>query len=121
MTESTPFKALTAQRLSFYLCASFAIGALLCFSFSPYHAWALAILLPALLFKIWERLNVKLAFFSGWLFGAGLFGAGISWVYNSISHFSGRIIIICLIDHSVIYHIFGAFFWHTCLGYAQVL
>jgi apolipoprotein N-acyltransferase len=89
MTKATTFKPLTGQRISFYLSASFAMGALLCFSFAPYHAWALAILLPALLFKIWERLNVKLAFFSGWLFGAGLFGAGVSWVYNSISHFSG--------------------------------
>ncbi len=61
---------------------------LLCLGFAPFYAWFIAIFMPAIVFKIWYRLPRHWVFLSGFLFGAGLYGAGVSWVYQSIAHFS---------------------------------
>jgi len=67
------------------------VGALLPFAFAPFHLWPLAILCPAFLLWVWQN---KLrsptpvhAFWSGVLFGLGMYGVGISWVFVSIHRY----------------------------------
>jgi apolipoprotein N-acyltransferase len=65
------------------------MGALLTLAFSPYdYAYAA---LPALMFlyRAWSIQSPKQAALNGYLFGLGLFGSGIWWVYISIHDFGG--------------------------------
>ena len=59
-------------------------GALQTFTFSPWHLWWLAI--PSLLLVLWVCLPMtpRQLLRAGWLFGLGLFGSGVSWVYISV-------------------------------------
>lgn len=66
---------------------SIVIGILLTFAFAPCQFYLLAILLPALLFALWQNVTPTQAFKRGWLFGLGFFGAGVYWVYISIHTF----------------------------------
>ena len=58
------------------------------FAYAPFDAWAVAPLSLALTFRQWQKRPDK-SFQLGWLFGAGWFGAGISWVHVSIADFGG--------------------------------
>src|SRR5690606_24454583 len=46
--------------------------------------WPLGIVGALLMALIWRRQTPRAATLSGWLFGLGLFGSGVSWVYVSI-------------------------------------
>lgn len=57
-------------------------------AFAPFHWWWLPLpLLLLWLALIWSRGSARQAFWSGWGFGLGYFGMGISWVYNSLYEF----------------------------------
>ncbi|ADJ27309.1 apolipoprotein N-acyltransferase [Nitrosococcus watsonii] len=56
-------------------------------AFSPYDAYPLAVISPALLFAVCRNLSARRAFWRGWLFGVGWFGAGVSWIYVAIHDF----------------------------------
>ncbi len=62
-------------------------GTLLPFSLAPYDFWFLGILAPAILAFLLKGLNAKPTFWRSFLFGAGMFGKGASWVYVSIHDF----------------------------------
>jgi apolipoprotein N-acyltransferase len=62
-------------------------GAILTFAFAPFKIFPLAILSPALLLCTWLKVTPGKAFLRGWLFGLGLFGAGIYWIYVSIHQY----------------------------------
>ena len=59
-------------------------GLLLPLAFSPFDLFPLAILSPALLFISWHGASPGRAAFRGFLFGLGMFGVGVSWVYVSL-------------------------------------
>lgn len=63
-----------------------AAGALLPLAFAPFHLYPLAVLLPAILFALWLQDDLR-AGWRGYLFGLGLFGVGVSWVYVSLHDF----------------------------------
>lgn len=62
-------------------------GTLLPLGFAPVSWYPLAILLPAVLLWLWEGESPGRAAWRGGLFGLGLFGVGISWVYISLHQF----------------------------------
>lgn len=63
-------------------------GASLTLAFSPFNLWLLTI--PALALALRQVLKLKhRPFMAGWLFGAGWFGVGVSWVHVSIADFGG--------------------------------
>ena len=64
-------------------------GALTSFAFSPYDVYPLAVLGPAVLLIIWRKAGPGRAFYSGYLFGLGLFGVGVNWIHISINLFGG--------------------------------
>ena len=60
-------------------------GAAAVTAFAPFGWFPVATLSLAILFDQWLQDNRKQAFRHGLLFGAGFFGAGISWVFVSIN------------------------------------
>lgn len=61
------------------------LGILLTFAFAPYEIFPLAILAPMGLLALWiSPLTPRRSAWLGFLFGVGLFGAGVYWVYISI-------------------------------------
>jgi apolipoprotein N-acyltransferase len=62
-------------------------GLLTPLAFSPFNLFALAILTTAVLFWLWRDGTARQAAWRGLLFGIGLFGVGVSWVYVSMHDF----------------------------------
>lgn len=67
--------------------AALIAGALTPLAFAPFHLFPLAILAPAVLFITWYRASAHRAAWRGFLYGVGLFGVGVSWVYVSLYTF----------------------------------
>lgn len=63
------------------------IGAALPLAFAPFDLFPLAFLVPALLFHLWRDGSAARAAWRGFLFGLGMFGVGVSWVYVSLHNF----------------------------------
>ncbi|MDH5649138.1 MAG: apolipoprotein N-acyltransferase, partial [Gammaproteobacteria bacterium] len=74
---------------------AFAAGLLMPLAFAPFYLFPLAVFLPALLFVLWQWREpgvssvvlARRAAQQGFLFGFGMFGAGVSWVYVSLHNF----------------------------------
>ncbi len=64
-------------------------GALLPLAFAPFGIFPLAIIIPALLFALWLHVSPRRAMWRGLLFGLGMFGTGVTWIYVSIYEFGG--------------------------------
>ncbi len=62
-------------------------GASLPLAFEPFAFFPLAFITPAVLFYLWLDADRRQAILTGYLFGLGLFGVGISWVYVAIHDF----------------------------------
>ncbi|MEW6677015.1 MAG: apolipoprotein N-acyltransferase [Pseudomonadota bacterium] len=65
------------------------LGALAVPGFAPLGAWPLPILSLALLFWWVRGASPRSAFLAGWGYGLGLFLAGVSWVFVSLSTYGG--------------------------------
>ncbi len=92
-------------------------GLLLPLAFSPFGLFPLAILSPALLFVLWHGASPGRAAFRGFLFGLGMFGAGVSWVYVSMHHFGNMPA--ALAGFAVFLFVAGLSLYPTILGWAQ--
>lgn len=66
---------------------SLVAGALLPLAFAPFGFYPVAVLSPACLFAVWLVSSPRRAFVRGWLYGVGMFGAGVWWVYVSFYEF----------------------------------
>lgn len=67
--------------------AALLAGAVLPLGFAPFHFAPLVVLAPAVLFVLWLDAPARLCAWRGYLFGLGLFGVGVSWVYVAIHVF----------------------------------
>jgi apolipoprotein N-acyltransferase len=63
-------------------------GALLPLAFAPVDLFVLAVISPALAFACWHQTRPALAARRGFLFGLGLFGVGVSWVYVAVADYT---------------------------------
>ncbi len=72
-------------------------GALQTLTFAPFHWWWLGPLSIVLVLFASLDLPPRRLFRAGWLFGVGLFGTGVSWVYVSISEFGNTPAAIALV------------------------
>jgi apolipoprotein N-acyltransferase len=61
-------------------------GGLTTLAFAPFGLWPLALVGPALLFRIWLK-RERAGFAPGLLYGLGLMGSGVTWLYVSIAQF----------------------------------
>lgn len=62
-------------------------GALLPLAFAPFGFYPIAPFSIAVLIGVWLLATPRKAFWRGWLFGIGQFGAGVSWIYVSIERY----------------------------------
>jgi apolipoprotein N-acyltransferase len=75
-----------ALRIAFALAA----GAATVFGFAPFGLGFLPVVTVAMLIAIWQdAISARVAAAVGFAFGAGLFGAGASWVYVALHTFGG--------------------------------
>lgn len=65
------------------------LGACICFAFAPFEWRFIALLVPAFLLLVIEKLSPKAAFTGCFCFGLGMYGFGVSWVFNSLYQFGG--------------------------------
>ncbi|MCG8086567.1 MAG: apolipoprotein N-acyltransferase [Candidatus Thiodiazotropha taylori] len=61
-------------------------GGLTTLAFAPFDFWIMGVLGPMLLFLIWQK-TAGPSFRSGFFYGFGLLGSGVSWLYVSIAQF----------------------------------
>lgn len=73
-------------QLSHFLRVFFS-GLILPFGFAPFHFPGLAILSITLLFLQLRPMPSKRAFLTGFVYGLGFFGLGVSWIYVSIHQY----------------------------------
>ncbi|MEQ1637284.1 MAG: apolipoprotein N-acyltransferase [Methylococcales bacterium] len=71
----------------FYTYCSPLLGILLALAFAPFNFGYLAVIALSVLFWSWEHVSASKAALRGYLFGLGLFGFGVSWVYVSVHDF----------------------------------
>jgi apolipoprotein N-acyltransferase len=67
----------------------FFLGAATVLAFSPAGLFPLALVTFAVLIHLWMTAPPRRAFRTGYAFGLGLFGAGVSWIYVSMYNFGG--------------------------------
>ena len=67
----------------------FLAGAATVLAFAPIGFFPLALLAFAVLIGFWASATPQRAFWAGYAFGLGLFGAGVSWIYVSMHTFGG--------------------------------
>ena len=68
---------------------SLGAGGATALAFAPYEISVIPFITLAFLFHLWRTAGAGQAFVNGYLFGLGLFGAGVSWLHISINLFSG--------------------------------
>jgi apolipoprotein N-acyltransferase len=59
-------------------------GSLITLALAPYELWPAAILSCCLYLGLLRHCTPRVAIWRGWLYGLGLFGSGVSWIYVSI-------------------------------------
>lgn len=62
-------------------------GAMMPLAFAPFYFYPVAVLSLILLFVSWQQITPKQAAWRGWLFGLGMFGVGVSWIFVAIHVF----------------------------------
>jgi len=77
--------------MTFFLANFLALfaGVLLNFAFSPFDYGLCAIIALVIFTLLIHNVSPKTASLRGYLFGLGLFGFGVSWVYVSVARFGG--------------------------------
>ena len=64
-------------------------GILVTLSLAPFDLWPLGIISCALYAYLLCTCSVREGVWRSWLFGLGMFGSGVSWVYVSIHDYGG--------------------------------
>lgn len=62
-------------------------GGLMPLAFAPFGWYPLALVSLSLLFISWDHNSPRQAAWRGWLFGLGMFGTGVSWIFVAIHVF----------------------------------
>jgi apolipoprotein N-acyltransferase len=75
----------------------FIAGGILVFAFAPFNLFPIAIVSQMILFLLWRGISIKRAFWRGWLYGVGMFGGGVHWLYISLAQFGGIDVITAII------------------------
>jgi len=93
-------------------------GALVTLSLAPFHLWPAGIISCALYAYLLCTCSVREGVWRSWLYGLGMFGSGVSWVYVSINDFGGAgpalatfLIVLFCVGLSVLFQVsFGWFY-----------
>lgn len=94
--QAMPLKSFYSKKTTGDALA-FLTGMMLTLAFAPFEIFPFAILAPTVLLALWLHVSKGRAFFRGWLFGLGLFGTGVYWVYISVHTFGNAATPVALI------------------------
>jgi apolipoprotein N-acyltransferase len=94
-----------------------AAGLALPLAFAPFSFSPLAILAPAVLFWLWRAGGPARCAWRGWLFGLGMFGVGVSWVYVSMHDFGNMAAPLAVFATALF--VAGLALYPAALGYVQ--
>ncbi len=94
--------------------AAFLLGVSCPFAFAPFSFFPLAILAPAGLLALIRGTSKRRAFWLGYLFGLGQFGAGVYWIYISIYYFGGVSLPIALFIMALFFAYLACYPAFTC-------
>ncbi len=84
------FKRLFKGILFKYIVLPFSLGAFAVLGFAPYYLYLTTIASLIGLFYLWQKTSTaKQAALIGFMYGLGLFGIGIYWIYISLHDFGG--------------------------------
>ena len=75
----------------------FSSGALGVLAFSPFKLWWMSVISLSLLLGLFIQNNYNQAFKTGFIYGLGLFGVGVSWVFNSFYNFGEAPFVVALL------------------------
>ncbi|WP_031435017.1 apolipoprotein N-acyltransferase [Methylomarinum vadi] len=64
-------------------------GGLMTLSFAPFNVWLLSLFSLVFAFYSWQGVSPGRALWRGFLYGVGLYGSGVHWVYVSIHDYGG--------------------------------
>lgn len=92
------------------------LGAICLLAFAPFNLWFISIIMLAALLYCWHDASAKHALITGLLFGIGLFGTGISWVFISLHRFGGAPIWFSMLATALLVLIQAAYY--AASGYA---
>jgi apolipoprotein N-acyltransferase len=93
--DSPPSLVSRHQRLAALLAGrwgnwlSLVAGGVLPLAFAPFDLFPAAVLAPAVLFLLWLEIPRRRAMLRGYLFGLGMFGVGVNWVFVSMYEYGG--------------------------------
>lgn len=87
--DSTPVTRLSATSGKKGHLLSFIAGSIFALGFAPIGAWPATLLSIALFIALLKGQTPRIAALRGWLYGLGLYGVGVSWVFVSI-HYHGN-------------------------------
>jgi len=82
------FRHLTGSGWTGHLIALLA-GCSLPLSLAPFHLWPFCFIAVLLLAACLQDVSVRIGTFRSYLFGLGMYGAGVSWIYVSIHEYGG--------------------------------
>lgn len=77
---------------------------------APFNIWPLAFVSVGCFYLGLQQINVKQAFIRSWLFGAGAYLAGVSWIYVSIHDFGNASALLAAIL-TIVFCLLVAFFF----------
>ncbi|SEQ22927.1 apolipoprotein N-acyltransferase [Ectothiorhodospira magna] len=89
--STLPLIRLLERHPRWVLLLALLAGVALVPAFAPFEIRVLGVLAPALLFLLWAGAQPRQAAWRGYVFGLGLFGAGVYWVYYSLHLFGAAI------------------------------
>lgn len=78
-------------------CLSLLAGMIGVLAFAPFHLYPLMLVSVTMLLWVFQHSNTPQAFWRGFYFGLGFFGAGISWVYISLHTFGDTPIVFAVL------------------------
>lgn len=96
-------------------------------AFSPYDLWFIGFISPAILFFLWQTATPRQGFYRGYVYGLGMFGAGVNWLHISINLFGGvnivgaYIITYALVTFLAIYPALAGFIYRKYFSKNQIL
>lgn len=97
---------------------AFIAGLVCVFGFAPFGISFIPVIALACLMVVWQQAKTaKQAAGLGWLFGLGLFGAGIAWLYVALTEFGGMPLPLAVL----VVFLFASFFalYSALVGYCQ--
>lgn len=97
--------------------ASLAAGALLPLAFAPFHLAPLALVSPAILFRLWRDTDKRQSAWLGFFYGLGVFAVGVSWVYVAIHVFGKMAPALAVVSTFLFVSVLATFY--AALGYLQ--